>query len=135
MTNGCWGSPGKDVSYMFFSSSSKQELKDCEWDRLLQHYHDQLKSTLVKLNYPRKIPSLTDIHISFLNAGISNVIICALVIGIRYLKESDVKGILTLLSDGEEGVQSRYQMFANPDCKDCLQFLLDYADRKGFLDI
>lgn len=65
----------------------------------------------------------------------NSVFVALLIIGLRHIKDSDVKGFMPLISSDESDVQYRNDIFANPDCEASVKFILDYADRKGFFDI
>lgn len=130
---GCWGPVGLDLTYNFFTSSH-EDLRESDWDRLLQHYHQQLKSTLVQLNYSKPVPTLTDIHVQFLQRGITYALFGTLLAGVRRLENVEEDGISKFLNNTEADQKFRLDMLANPAVDKNLKFLLSYYDRKGFLD-
>ncbi|XP_070506302.1 uncharacterized protein [Chironomus tepperi] len=107
-----FGSPGIDLTYLLFTSSAA-DIADYEIDVLLQHYHTTLHKTLIKLNFPRQIPSLIQIHNHFMKRGIIGVLYTILLLPMRF---------------------SQNDYFKDQEMKDRLIFLLDYFGRKGFLN-
>lgn len=127
------GSPGLDLAYTLFTSSA-EDLRDRDWDFLLQHYHHVLKTTLLKLNYVKPIPTLTDIHCHFLRRGLGSIALSIIVYGARILENVPEDNLGNFLNDGPENRQYRMNMFMNLQHKKGLAFLLNYCDRKGYFD-
>jgi hypothetical protein len=128
-----FGSPGIDLTYLLFTSASNQ-IKDYEFDVLLKVYHKNLHENLIRFGYQREIPSLTDIHNEFLKCGVVGVIYSFLLIPLRFLDASKNQNLLILVDDSLDSQEARKKMFENLEIKERLKFLLDYYDRKGFLD-
>lgn len=63
-----WGSPANDLIY-FLVSSVKDEIKIDFYDDLIQYYHEELESSLKKLNYDQPIPTLYELHVDLLQKG------------------------------------------------------------------
>jgi len=58
-----YGSPAQDLYYLLLSSTSfENKLK--HFDTFIKMYHDELVKHLKILQYPKKIPSLRELHIS-----------------------------------------------------------------------
>lgn len=57
-----YGSPAQDLIY-FIISSLQVDIKIKQFDHLIQYYHENLVENLQLLKYPKKIPTLKDIHI------------------------------------------------------------------------
>lgn len=64
----CYGSPAFDL-YYFILSSTQFEMKIDSFDYFVRYYHEQLKTALELLKYPKDIPSLKDLHIDILEHG------------------------------------------------------------------
>lgn len=60
-----WGSPANDLIY-FLVSSVRDDIKVKHFDDFIKHYHEQLVSSLNKLNYDKPIPTLYDVHMDLL---------------------------------------------------------------------
>lgn len=130
---GYWGPVGLDLTYNLFTSSH-EDINECDWDRLLQHYHHQLKTTLTQLNYSKTMPTLTDIHVQFLQRGITYAMFGALLLGVRRLENVEEDGMSKFLNSTEADQKFRLDMMANPAIEKSLNFLLSYFDRKGYFD-
>lgn len=129
-----FGSPGIDLSYLLFTSSSN-DIKDYEIDILLQHYHQHLHANLIKMNCKRSIPALTDIHNHFLKRGIVGVIYSTLLIPMRFAAEHiNVKELTGLVTSTDEGFAFRDGLYESSQLQQRMMFLLNYFDRKGLLD-
>lgn len=128
-----FGSPGIDLSYLLFTSSS-DEIKDYEIDILLKFYHQQLYDNLIRLGYSRPIPSLIEIHNNFLKCGVIGFMYSCLLLPMRFADASSLKDISALVEQTDEAINIRREMFADSSLKQRFQFLLNYFDRKGFLD-
>ena len=125
------GSPAIDLSYLLFTSSS-DDIKDYEIDVLLQLYHKKLHESLMKMNYTLPIPSLIQIHNYFLRCGVVGVLYSSLLLPMRFSKSS--KDLSALIDGSNEALEVRKVLFADEGLKQRLSFLMNYFDRKGFLD-
>lgn len=126
-----FGSPAIDLSYLLFTSSS-DDIKDYEIDVLLQLYHKKLHESLMKMNYTLPIPSLIQIHNYFLRCGVVGVLYSSLLLPMRFSKSS--KDLSALIDGSREALEVRKDIFADEGLKQRLSFLMNYFDRKGFLD-
>lgn len=131
---GSIGSIAIDLTYTLFTSSH-ENIDDRHWDYLLQHYHNELKATLSKLNYSKQIPTLTDIHTQFLSKAITMIPMSLMVLGIRHFEYDEENTMSHFLGDTEEDAKLRYNMLANPKIEKSTIFLLNYFDRKGLLEV
>lgn len=121
-----FASPGIDLSYLLFSSSTS-DIKDLEFDILIQFYHKHLHQNLIRFGYSREIPSLTQIHNEFLKYGVVGVIYTNFLLPMRFANEQQD---LNELVRGNINVD----MFKNQEFLSRMEFLLNYYDRKGLLD-
>lgn len=126
-----FGSPAIDLSYLLFTSSS-DDVKDYEIDVLLQFYHKTLHENLMKMNYSLPIPSLIQIHSYFLRCGVIGFLYSCLLLPMRF--SSSPRDLSALVDQSEEALEIRKQLFSDEALKKRFQFLLNYFDRKGFLD-
>lgn len=134
-TVGCLTSPGKDLTYLLFTSSSSS-VRESEWDLLIQYYHEKLSLMLNKLDYPRRIPTLNDIQVSFIQRGTLSALYGFFITGLRFGNETKSDGLLPFVSiNNRSDEEFRFRMYSNPDCEQTIKFLLDYLSRKGFFDI
>jgi thiamine kinase-like enzyme len=63
-----WGSPANDILY-FLLTSVQDDIKVEHFDEFIEFYHEQLSTSLKKLNYDRHIPTLAELHIDLLDKG------------------------------------------------------------------
>lgn len=64
-----YGSPAKDLLY-FLLSSTAHDLKVKEFNYLIKFYHENLVKNLALLKYPKKLPTLKEIHCAIIKYGI-----------------------------------------------------------------
>lgn len=126
-----FGSPAIDLSYLLFTSSS-DDIKDYEIDVLLQFYHKKLHENLIKLNYSLPIPTLIQIHNLFLRCGVIGVLYSFLLLPMRFSRTS--RDLSALVDQSNEALEVRKELFSDEGLKKRFQFLLNYFDRKGFLE-
>lgn len=131
---GSWGPVAVDLGYALFTSSH-QDFRDKEWDCLLAVYQRELKRVLELLDYSAKVPTLSEIQAQFLLKGCSMVPMGFIGVGLRHFEKGTDDTMARYLIDTEENRQFQLDMIANPRCRPCIEFLLDFFDRKGFLDI
>lgn len=127
-----WGPAIIDVVNTLFSSSH-EDLREKDWDHLLQYYHQHLVNTLIKLQYPNAMPTLTEIQAQFVLKGISNVAIAMIATGARKYEAHRMKDF-TEIAGHDSGAELRYRMMSNPNAWKQYEFLLDYFERKGYFD-
>lgn len=127
---GYWGPIARDIAYLFFSSSHRS-VNEYEWDKLLQCYHSELKTILLKLNYPKKIPTMNDIQVSFLRSAAFPAVVGMSIMAAKFLKKLVKDGLLSFVGQDESDKQFLAEMYSDPECEDLLKRLLDYYDRKG----
>lgn len=129
---GCWGAVGRDLSYILFSSSARS-VNERDWDILLQRYHMELRFVLQQLNYPKEIPSLNDIHLSFLQNSILSAVVGMSIAACRFVETFDKDGLESFIGQDESDKEFLYKMYSNPASLDVIKFLLNYYERKGIL--
>lgn len=101
---------------------------------MIQHYHDELHATLTKLQYAKEVPTLTDIHVQILRTGSYALTIGILMAGLRQLEKSPVDVYASLVGSTAEDKEFRRNTFDSPKARLNVQYLLNYIDRRGYLD-
>lgn len=66
---GYFGSPGIDLAYLLFGSTAN-DIKEREFDLLIQEYHTELIRILTKLDYKKKFPTVTELQMEILRKGL-----------------------------------------------------------------
>ncbi|XP_058063032.1 uncharacterized protein LOC131212952 [Anopheles bellator] len=130
---GFFGSPAIDLSYLLFTSAANDVTVD-DFDLLLQYYHSELVDALVKLKYTKRIPTLLDIQIEMLRKGHNGVMFSTFLIPLRLLEDTTNADLGGLLGRSEEAIAFRARLFSQPRYQDRMEYLLNYYDRKGYLD-
>uniref|UniRef100_A0A336MZ52 CSON010227 protein n=1 Tax=Culicoides sonorensis TaxID=179676 RepID=A0A336MZ52_CULSO len=83
-----WGTCAIDLSYLFYmisNASARERRMD-----LLQYYYDEFESTLKKLGYSGRIPTLHDFNIEILRNGIVEVLLCVSMLMFQYMDFSNM---------------------------------------------
>jgi thiamine kinase-like enzyme len=130
---GYFGSPAIDLCYLF-ATSCVEELQERDFDQLLQYYHVELVSSLQKLNYKKRIPTLTDLQIEILKKGMVGVIYSMFLVALLLVEDTANADLSNLLFDTEQALEFRKIMFQHPKYRRRMEYLLDYYDRKGYLE-
>lgn len=115
-------------------SSSHVTLRDHDYDRLVQLYHQALSSALSKLKYPKAIPTLTDIQVQLLRHGIVNATMALFALTLRSYDKLAEMDLSIIMGDKESDKEFRNNMAMNVKDNEGLQFLLNYFDRRGYFD-
>ncbi|XP_055605520.1 uncharacterized protein LOC129753699 [Uranotaenia lowii] len=63
-----WGTPALDILYSMYNAVSS-EVRDQHRDELISFYYEEFSSTLRKVGYLKKIPTLLDLHIEITKCG------------------------------------------------------------------
>jgi hypothetical protein len=130
---GYFGSPAIDLSY-FFCTSTMEQLKERDFDQLLQHYHEELVLSLQKLDYKKRIPTLTDLQVELLKKGMVGVIYSMFLVALLLVEDTANADLSHLLNNTEKALQFRKMMFQHPKYRRRMEYLLDFFDRRGFLE-
>lgn len=128
-----FGSPAIDLAYLLFTSSS-DDVKDFEIDILLQHYHRELHANLIKFHFTLPIPSLIQIHNSFLKCGVIGFMYSCLLLPLRFADSTSMADLSCLVLQSDEALKCRKELFSDRFLLKRFEFLLGYFDRKGFLE-
>ncbi|KAL1377387.1 hypothetical protein pipiens_016299 [Culex pipiens pipiens] len=128
-----FGSPAIDLSFLLFTSSA-DDVTEEQFDLLLQSYHQSLLGTLNKLGYSQKLPTLLDIQEDMLRKGFIGVMYATFLLPLRVIEDTASADLGNLLGSNEEAVQFRGSLYQNPRYQRRMEYLLNYFDRKGYLD-
>lgn len=128
-----YGSPGIDINFFFYGSLN-EEARILHSKKLIRIYHRNLEETLKKLNYDKKIPTLHDVHVLILKAGLNSVLAATAEVPLLIIEQSDNLEMDIVLGDSKESQEFRYSLFNNPKYKTFIQKLLREFDDLGYLD-
>lgn len=87
----------------------------------------------MKLKYDKKIPSLTDIHVSMGKIGFHIVLITLYIVALRNIKGTHDDLFQKFLENNDENRQYRTDFFSQGD-SETLKFLIKFFNFRGYLD-
>ncbi|XP_075148803.1 uncharacterized protein LOC142222514 [Haematobia irritans] len=126
-------SPAPDLLY-FIMSSCQYDIKLKKFDYMLAYYHNHLVEYLRILNYPKKVPTLKDIHYMVYKHGIwgyaSSIIVLAVAL-CDTCNKADLDNFIGASSDASE---FRKQMYSNPRYRKHMEAILPWLLNRGLLD-
>ncbi|XP_065371999.1 uncharacterized protein LOC135963916 [Calliphora vicina] len=124
------GTPAQDLYYLLLSST-RYELKIEKFDYFIKYYHDCLIENLTLLKYSQKLPTLKDLHITLhkYNAWAYNVGIG--IMAAVLLDPSENAKIDNYLSDSDEAVQFKIQLYSNPRYRKHMEMVLPWLCYRG----
>lgn len=124
---------------MLFTSSNSS-LRELEWDKLLQYYHEELVFVLKKLEYSKPLPTLRSIRNQFANSGLYTALVgimlqntCTNVLEPEVF-EGEFLPLFLFPSTSDEDRKTRAKILSNPKAAITTKHLLEYYDRKGYLN-
>ncbi len=126
-----FGPPVLDVTYCLYTSSNN-DVTELDWDMLAQHYYDELRSTLTKLNYTKKLPSLMEFNAQMILRGMYGAYVGIICEAGRMIEDVSDDGANVFISD--DAADYRLKMLLNPKVVPKIIKLLTYFDRKGYYD-
>lgn len=135
--HGFVGSPAVDILHLLFTSSHSS-LRELEWDKLIQNYHQELCNMLQKFSYPKKLPTLRSIRHQIDSSSLYTAFIGIIEQNHRAIdKDSGELNVIALFfaPDTVEGtLQEREKALFMPKAAKMTRYLIEYYDRKGFLN-
>lgn len=127
-----YGSPAEDL-YYFILSSAEHDLKVSKFDFFIKFYHDKLVENLVLLDYPKRIPSLIEIHIALFRHGIRAIMTTTGIMGAALLDANEHASMDNYVSDGESGNDFKMMVYGNEMYIKAMNQLLPWMDCRGIL--
>lgn len=126
-----YGPPALDVTYCLYTSSHN-DVAELDWEMLVQHYYDELRATLTKLNYSKKVPSLMEFNAQMIMRGMFGASAGVVCEAGRMLENVGDDGVANFIVDG--AAEYRLNMLLNPKVAPKIVKLLKYFDRRGYYD-
>lgn len=126
-----YGPPALDVTYCMYTSSNN-DVSELDWDMLVQHYYNELRTTLRKFNYSKKVPSLMEFNAQIIMRGLYGAAVGVVCEAGRMLENVGDDGLANFVSD--EAAEYRLNMLLNPKVAPKIVKLLKYFDRKGYYE-
>lgn len=119
-----------DLDLLLYANGDKSITQE-DRERLIQTYHSKLTEMLVRLKYPKKIPSLIDIQVVAYRMDLYTSLVILLCTGLRYMNASFDGGSIEMSKSIGEKTGG---MYSHPDCQAQLKYLLNMFDRRGYFD-
>lgn len=126
-----FGPPALDVTYCLYTSSNN-EISELDWDMLVQYYYDELRTTLKKLNYSKKVPSLMEFNAQIIMRGMFAASVGIICEAGRILENVGDDGAAKFVTD--EAAEYRLNMLMNPKVVPKIVKYLKYFDRRGYYE-
>lgn len=128
-----WGSPAYDIFYTF-TFSAQPQVKEKEFDNLISIYHTELVSSLKKLKYSGKIPTLRELHIDLLRQGFFGVI-WAVAIPIIASEGTEESSFANLIGQDELANNFKKSLFNSTKYQKNLESLYLFYEKRGLFDL
>lgn len=135
-----FGSPILDVSYLLFTSSN-ETITPNEFDALFDFYCEQLINVMSKLNIPMDaIPSKQQLQSEFNLRGCYGAFFSLFSVPLRMHQPMDAPNkssndeVKQFLSSSQDGHVFRKQIYSNAKVQPVLENLLNYFNKKQFLN-
>lgn len=125
-----YGTPAQDL-YYFLLSSTRYELKLSKFDYFIKYYHDHLCENLKLLNYPKKMPTLRDLHIMLYKYGIWGFSTAMGVMGVVLMDPTESANLENFLSESDEGDSFKRQMYTNARYRKHIEAILPWLQNRG----
>uniref|UniRef100_A0A0K8U7Q6 CHK kinase-like domain-containing protein n=1 Tax=Bactrocera latifrons TaxID=174628 RepID=A0A0K8U7Q6_BACLA len=129
-----YGSPAKDLLY-FLVSSTAYDLKIKEFNYFIKFYHKNLVKNLTILKYPKKLPTLKEIHCAIIKYGIWALSTSFGVMAVALLESNDDSNIDSFINDSDAGDRFRNLMFSNPRYRKHLEILMPWMSNRGVFEV
>ncbi|XP_011213899.2 uncharacterized protein LOC105233494 [Bactrocera dorsalis] len=125
-----YGSPMIDLYFLLLSSTSL-DLKLKHFDYFIKYYHDNLIEYLKLLKYPKKLPTLKEIHIAMLKYGpfAVNFVVCHLPLVL--LEAKGGANLTNLMDMTEKGMAIKRVMYTNSRYRQHIEALFPWLYHRG----
>lgn len=133
-----YGNFSLDVSYLLFTSSN-ENITSNDFDELFSFYCDQLIDKMIKLNIPSsKIPSKEQLQNDFQARGCYGAFFSLFCVPLRMHQpetgDSSNDDVKNFLSSSPDAHAFRMKIYSNPKTQIVLENLLNYFNKKQFLN-
>lgn len=128
-----YGTPAQDLFY-FLISSTKLEIKLKQFEYLVKYYHDELIEHLQLLKYPKKLPTLKDIHSALYKHGIWGYSTVTGVMAAVLVDPTENASMENFISDSAEGTDFKMLMYTNQRYRKHAEAILPWLHNRGALE-
>ncbi|XP_039956434.1 uncharacterized protein LOC126755434 [Bactrocera neohumeralis] len=125
-----YGTPVHDL-YNLLISSTSLEVKLKHFDYFVKYYHDNLVENLKLLKYPKKLPTLKDIHIALYKNGIFGLFAAHGHMAIVLLEPSPDATLENLMGTSPESVEFKKRMYLSKRYREHAEVVLPWLYYRG----
>ncbi|XP_011192723.1 uncharacterized protein LOC105218687 [Zeugodacus cucurbitae] len=125
-----YGSPVTDLYYLLLSSTNL-DLKLKYFDYFVKYYHDNLIEYLKLLKYPKRLPTLKEIHIDLLKKSFGAVSIIMIQMPLALLELTEAADLCSYLGTSEVSIAFRRRMYTNPRYRRHIEKVLPWLYHRG----
>lgn len=133
-----YSSPVLDLHYFFVTSLNKTDRMNGT-DYMIQFYHKHLAKNLRKLGYKKRIPTLLDLQMDFLDSGAYGIFTMMSVLPVVRAPPSEDSSLDNLTDQSSDqpskAMEMKRRVYANPIFIDALEELIPHFERKGYFEI
>lgn len=129
---GYFNSPVLDIMQVLFNSSSKT-LRANDWDEIVIHYHSELVNLLRKLEYSKPVPTLSEIQAERRKRIHYSAPMGVFALSVRNVTQD--ADISMFFGQSEEDHNYRVQALLTPKYRKNLEFLLQFCEDNGLLEV
>ncbi|XP_053959785.1 uncharacterized protein LOC128864241 [Anastrepha ludens] len=129
-----YGSPARDLHY-FLTSSTRLDLKVNRFDYFIKFYHDNLVKNLKLLKYPKKLPTLKEIHIAMIKYGLWGFSPALGVMAAALLESNSDATIDSFFGDSDAGVRFKNALYTNPRYRKHMEILVPFMNNRGVFEL
>ncbi|XP_053956460.1 uncharacterized protein LOC128862072 [Anastrepha ludens] len=129
-----YGSPAKDLHY-FLTSSTRYDLKVNRFDYFIKFYHDNLVKNLELLKYPKKPPTLKDIHIAMVKHGLCGFAAAVGVMPAALLESNSDATIDGFAGETEAGARFKNALYTNPSFRKHMEIVVPFMNNRGAFEM
>uniref|UniRef100_A0A0K8UGZ9 CHK kinase-like domain-containing protein n=1 Tax=Bactrocera latifrons TaxID=174628 RepID=A0A0K8UGZ9_BACLA len=125
-----YGPPINDL-YTLLLSSTSLDVKLKHFDYFIKYYHDNLIEYLTLLKYPKKLPTLKEIHIAMLKYGTFAVNTVIGHLSIVLLEPNETASIANIFGDSEDSIALKKAMYTNSRYRKHIEALFPWLYHRG----
>lgn len=134
---GCfWGSPMIDMLNVLVTCS-RPDLREADWNGLIDLYFAELNELLVKLKYAGPTVSAATIETERKRCGWYSLPMAFLSLAMRNIipRHDDGNSFARFLANSDRDRVYREALMMNPDIEENMMYLLRHYDENGFFDL
>uniref|UniRef100_A0A0K8TXE2 CHK kinase-like domain-containing protein n=1 Tax=Bactrocera latifrons TaxID=174628 RepID=A0A0K8TXE2_BACLA len=125
-----YGPPINDL-YTLLLSSTSLDVKLKHFDYFIKYYHDNLIEYLTLLKYPKKLPTLKEIHIAMFKYGTFAVNTVVTHLSIVLLEPNETASIANIIGDSEDSIALKKAMYTNSRYRKHIEALFPWLYHRG----